>query len=55
MITVMKTFLVRGIPEDVLRAFRLMCVEKDTSANKVIVRLMEAAVKEYEKKKKARK
>jgi plasmid stability protein len=43
---------VRNIPDDVWKAFRIMCIEKGISANEQIVHLIESEVKKYEQEKK---
>ncbi|MHA1782017.1 MAG: FitA-like ribbon-helix-helix domain-containing protein [Promethearchaeota archaeon] len=47
----MKTLIIRNIPDDVHKKFKIMCAEKDTSMNQEIIKLMKEAVDKYFKKK----
>ena len=47
----MKRTMLRNIPEDVHKDFKIMCVEKGVSMNAELLRLMKEAVEKYRKSK----
>ncbi len=48
----MKTTMIRKVPDDVHKDFRIMCFEKGVSMNTELLRLMKEAVEKYRKKSK---
>ena len=48
----MKRAMIRDIPEDIYRDFKIMCVEKDISMNKELLRMIKETVEKYREKKK---
>lgn len=48
----MKRTMVRDIPEDIHRDFKVMCVQKGVSMNAELLRLIREAVEGYRKKEK---
>ena len=47
----MKSAMIRNIPDEIHKEFRIMCLEKGVSMNSELVRLMKQAVEEYKKRK----
>jgi len=48
----MKTTMIRKIPDDIHRDFRIMCLKKDVSMNTELLRMIKEAVEKYRKEKK---
>jgi len=47
----MKTTMIRKVPDDIHKDFRIMCFEKSVSMNTELLRLMKEAVEKYRKQK----
>ena len=47
----MGTTIIRDIPDELHKAFKMMCLEKDTSMNAELIRLIKQAVEEYKRRK----
>ena len=48
-IDTMKRTIIRDIPDDIHKDFKIMCVEKEISMNKELLRMIQEAVKKYRK------
>jgi len=51
-INTMKRTIIRDIPDDIHQDFKIMCVKKDISMNKELLRMIKEAVEKYRKEKK---
>jgi len=45
----MKKILIRNVPEELHKKLRIMCLEKGTSMNQELIRLIQDAVEKYRK------
>ena len=48
----MKRAMIRDIPDDIHKDFKILCVEKSVSMNQELLKMIREAVEKYRKKKK---
>jgi len=49
--TIMKSIMIRNVPEDLHREFKILCVKKEVSINEQLLNLMRKEVEKEQKKK----
>jgi plasmid stability protein len=47
----MKRIMIRDVPDDIHKDFRIMCLKKDVSMNQELLRMIKEAVEKYRKSK----